>query len=77
MKAVDIVKEVFEKNGIEGGEVLLSKVLESLEELGPRLAIEADEAAAKIVGSGLSMAVPVFKPALLGLIDLNKDGKIG
>ena len=41
------------------------------------MAAEAEESAAKIVGSGLVMALPVFKPTLVGLIDLNKDGKIG
>jgi hypothetical protein len=77
MKAVDIVKEEFEKNGIEGAELLLLKVIESLEAIAPRLALEADESAAKIVGSGLAIALPVFKPTLMGLIDLNHDGIVG
>ena len=77
MKAVDIIKEEFSKKGLEGGELLLGKVIEALEAIAPRLAVEAEESAAKIVGSALSMGLPVFKPTLEKLIDLDKDGKVG
>jgi hypothetical protein len=77
MKAVDILKEEGKKAGIEAIEKALSEVLELLEAAAPRLANEADEQAAKIVGSGLVMILPVLKPALLKVIDLDKDGQIG
>lgn len=77
MKALEILKEEAEKKGIESAELVLSQALELMEAVAPRLAAEAEESAAKIVGSGLVMALPVFKPSLEKLIDLNKDGKIG
>ena len=77
MKAVDILKEEGKKAGIEAIEKALSEVLELLEAAAPRLANEADEQAAKIVGSGLVMILPVLKPALLKVIDLDKDNQIG
>lgn len=77
MKASEIIAEEFKKQGMEAAELVLGQVLEALEAIAPRLAVEAEEPAAKIIGSGLSMALPVFKPTLLGLIDLNKDNKIG
>ncbi len=77
MKAVDILKEEGKKAGVEAIEKALSEVLELLEAAAPRLANEADEQAAKIVGSGLVMILPVLKPALLKVIDLDKDGIVG
>ena len=77
MKAVDILKEEGKKAGVEAIEKALSEVLELLEAAAPRLANEADEQAAKIVGSGLIMILPVLKPALLKVIDLDKDGTVG
>lgn len=77
MKASQILKEVAKEKGIESAELVLSQALELIEALGPRLATEAEESTAKIVGQGMSMIVPVLKPTLVGLIDLNKDGKIG
>lgn len=77
MKAVEILKEEAEKKGIESAELVLSQALELLEAVAPRLALEAEEAPAKMIGSGLQMALPVFKPTLEKVIDLNKDGKIG
>lgn len=77
MKAVDILKEEAEKKGIESAELVLAQALELIEAVAPRLAAEADEAPAKVIGSGLVMGLPVFKPSLEKLIDLNKDGKIG
>jgi hypothetical protein len=57
--------------------VVLAQALEILEEAGPALATEAIEPTANVIGSALAMGLPVFKPTLTGLIDLNKDGKIG
>lgn len=77
MKAVDILKEEAEKKGIEAAEKVLQEALELIEAIAPRLALEAEEQTAKLVGSGLTMILPAVKPALEKLIDLNKDQVIG
>lgn len=77
MKAVDILKEEAKKMGVEAAEKVLAEALELLEAVAPRLANEAEESAAKVVGSGLVMILPVVKPSLEKVIDLNKDNVIG
>lgn len=77
MKFVEIVKEEAEKKGIEAAEKVIAEAIELLEAVAPRLASEAEEPAAKVIGSGLLVALPAFKPLLEKLNDLNKDGKIG
>lgn len=77
MKAFAIVQEEAKKQGIEAAELVLKQALELVEAVAPRLAIEAEEPAAKVIGSGLTMILPAVKPALEKLIDLNKDNKIG
>ena len=77
MKAMDIIKEEAEKKGIEAAEKVLQEALELIESIAPRLALEAEEQTAKLVGSGLTMILPAVKPALEKLIDLNKDQVIG
>ena len=77
MKAMEINKEEAEKKGIEAAEKVLQEALELIEAIAPRLALEAEEQDAKLVGSGLTMILPAVKPALEKLIDLNKDNTIG
>lgn len=77
MKAMEIIKEEAEKKGIEAAEKVLQEALELIEAIAPRLALEAEEQGAKLVGSGLTMILPAVKPALEKLIDLNKDQVIG
>lgn len=77
MKAVDILAEVGKEKGIESLELVIAQAIEAMEALAPRLAAEADEQAAKVIGSGMMIALPAFKVVLEKLADLNKDGKIG
>lgn len=76
-KALEIIKEEAEKKGIKLAEKAILDVFSILEAAAPRLALEADESAAKIVGSGLSIALPAFKSSVEKMADLDKDGKIG
>ena len=75
MKAVEIVKEEAKKAFPELGEEVLEAVVELLcEKIAPRLAVEAEEAAVKMIASGLVMIYPTIKPAIAKATDLNKDG---
>ena len=77
MKAVEILKEEFEKEGMDIAEEVLASVVKIIgEKVLPRLAIEADESAVKAVAA---IGIPVFKalePSLLVAID-KLDGEVG
>jgi len=75
-KLVQILKEEGEKKLINVSEKAIMEAFELLEAVAPRLALEG-EGAEKVVGGILATAIPVFKPAIEKLADLNKDGKIG
>lgn len=77
MKSIQIIKEEAEKKGIVLAEKAIVDVYSVLEAAAPRLALEAEDAAGKVAGSVLSVALPAFKPMVEKLADLNKDGKIG
>lgn len=77
MKASEILLEEAKKAGIESGEKVLAEVLELLEAVAPRLALEAEESWAKTAGAGLGLILPAIKPSLEKLIDINKDGQVG
>lgn len=77
MKASEILAEEAKKQGIEAAELVLKQAFELLEAVAPRLALEADEPAAKSAGGFFAMILPSVKPAAEKLMDLNKDGKIG
>lgn len=76
-KALEILVEVAKEKGIDVAEEFLAKVVEVFEVAGPRLAAEAKEPVAKMLGSGIVMILPVLKPVILKAIDLDADGKVG
>ena len=78
MKSVQIMVEEFKKSGI----ILAEEALDQVEkvfvhQIIPRLAIEADEAAVKLIAGGCMLVLPALEPAIEKAIDLNKDGRIG
>lgn len=78
MKAGQIFLETIKEKGIEGGEVVLKKVLEAVEETLAKVVVHPEaEATEKTVALVLTPVFGGFKPTLEGLIDLNKDGKVG
>lgn len=77
MKAVKILLEEAEKNGIKDLEVVIMSLQKSLESAAARIAVEGDEGTDKIIGLAASVLVPALKPVVEKLADLNKDGVIG
>lgn len=75
-KELEIVKEEFEKAGIDMAEEVLEKAVSTLcEKVVPRLAIESEKPAIKAVAGVVAMAYPTLKPAIEKATDLNHDGK--
>lgn len=75
MKTAQIIKEELKKAfPTMSEEALESGVVVVCEKIAPRLALEADEAAFKMIGTGIVTVYPLLKPALGKLTDLDKDG---
>lgn len=78
MKTAEILAEKLKAKGVEGGEVVAQKVLESFEETLAEVAVHPETSTTeKTVAAVLSPVFAGFKPALNQMIDFNKDSKIG
>jgi hypothetical protein len=78
MKAVEIIVEELKKAGLVMGEVAAHELEKCLfHVIVPRLALEADEAAVKMIAGGALLVIPAIEPAIEKVLDFNKDGKIG
>lgn len=78
MKSVKIILEELKAQGIIVAEVLLEDVEKCFfHKILPKLILEADEAPAKLIASGLSLIAPAIEPSIKKAIDLNNDGHIG
>jgi hypothetical protein len=78
MKSSLIIAEELKKAGV----VLEEEALEQVEQVFahkiiPRLALEADESAVKMIAGGMMLVLPALEPALEKAMDRNHDGKVG
>ncbi len=77
MKAVKILLEEAEKNGIKDLEVVIMSLQKSFESAAARIVVEGDDSTDKMIGMAASVLAPALKPVVEKLADLNKDGVIG
>lgn len=75
--AVQILKEELEKKGIIAAEKVALDLYEALKASAARMTIEADESAVKAIAPVLTIVLTAMESQVKGLIDFNKDGKIG
>jgi len=75
--SVTILKEELEKKGIIAAEKVALDLYEALKASAARMTLEADEATVKTIAPVLTIVLTAMESQVKGLIDFNKDGKIG
>lgn len=77
-KAVEIMLGKIKEQGIEGGEIVLMKLFEGLEQSMPLISADAETSSVeKMLAGVLAPVISGLKPAVQKAVDFDKDGLVG